>query len=78
MTFQTTLAEGVDPSLAPDKALQDKERALLEKFKAVLQKFVHESVVLQLSALYALQVHCHNSGFPKGQRSPGTKTGGGA
>ncbi|XP_022106405.1 eukaryotic translation initiation factor 4 gamma 2-like [Acanthaster planci] len=66
VTSQTTLAEGIDSSVAPDKPLQDKERALLEKFKAVLQKFVHESVALQLSALYALQVHCNNSGFPKG------------
>ncbi|XP_038050694.1 LOW QUALITY PROTEIN: eukaryotic translation initiation factor 4 gamma 2-like, partial [Patiria miniata] len=66
VTSQTTLAEGVDPTAPPDKTLLDKEKALLEKFKAVLQKFVHESVALQLSALYALQVHCYNSGFPKG------------
>ncbi|XP_033646152.1 eukaryotic translation initiation factor 4 gamma 2-like [Asterias rubens] len=66
VTSQTTLASGVDHALAPEKALVDKERNLLEKFKPVLQKFVHESVALQLSALYALQVHCFNSEFPKG------------
>ena len=67
VTGDTTLADGVDSSAAPDKPLQEKEKNLLEKFKPVLQKFVHESTDLQLSALYALQVHCHLNNFPKGE-----------
>ncbi|XP_072034975.1 eukaryotic translation initiation factor 4 gamma 2-like [Amphiura filiformis] len=66
VTGDTTLANGVDASLAPDKQVQEKEKNLLEKFKPVLQKFIHESSDLQLSALYALQVHCHLNNFPKG------------
>jgi hypothetical protein len=32
-----------------------------------MQKFLHDHVDLQVSALYALQVHCYNSNFPKGE-----------
>ena len=34
-----------------------------------MQKFLHDHVDLQVSALYALQVHCYNSNFPKGERT---------
>ena len=28
--------------------------------------FLHDHTDLQMSALYAVQVYCHNQGFPKG------------
>ena len=34
-----------------------------------MQKFVDESVQLQVIALYATQVFCHDHHFPKGQSS---------
>jgi hypothetical protein len=49
-----------------DKAAAEAEKALLEKFKAALQPFVRDSPELQLTAVYALQVFCHEKGFPKG------------
>lgn len=58
--------EGCDPNTVPDKALQEKEKALLEKFKLVLQAFLHEQTDLQVVAVYALQVYCYSLHFPKG------------
>ncbi|XP_031442860.1 eukaryotic translation initiation factor 4 gamma 2 [Clupea harengus] len=55
-----------DSSLAPPRELQDQEKQLLLSFKPVMQKFLHDHTNLQVSALYALQVHCHTAGFPKG------------
>lgn len=66
ITSKHTLAEGVDYTAAPDKALQEKERDLLEKYKPVFQAFLHDHTDLQVVALYALQVHCYNHNFPKG------------
>ncbi|XP_035220060.1 eukaryotic translation initiation factor 4 gamma 2-like [Stegodyphus dumicola] len=66
ITQETTLADGLDRSSVPDKNLLDKEKEMLEKFKPVFQAFLHEHPELQLVALYALQVHCYNCGFPKG------------
>eukprot|EP00057_Strongylocentrotus_purpuratus_P026874 XP_011681348.1 PREDICTED: eukaryotic translation initiation factor 4 gamma 2 [Strongylocentrotus purpuratus] len=63
---ETSLPEGADPAVLPDKSLQEKETALLERFAPVLQKFVHVSIDLQLGALYALQTQCYNLSFPKG------------
>ncbi|XP_063961051.1 eukaryotic translation initiation factor 4 gamma 2-like [Lytechinus pictus] len=63
---ETSLPEGADPSVLPDKPLQELETALLERFAPVLQKFVHVSIDLQLSALYALQTQCYTLSFPKG------------
>ncbi|KAF7646749.1 hypothetical protein LDENG_00183190 [Lucifuga dentata] len=51
---------------APSKEQQDQEKQLLLAFKPVMQKFLHDHTELQVSALYALQVHCNASGFPKG------------
>ena len=31
-----------------------------------MQKFLHDHIDLQVSAMYALQVHCNAKGFPKG------------
>ncbi|XP_054718827.1 eukaryotic translation initiation factor 4 gamma 2-like isoform X2 [Uloborus diversus] len=66
ITQETTLADGLDRSSVPDKIILDKEKEMLEKFKPVYQAFLHEHPDLQLVALYALQVHCYNCGFPKG------------
>lgn len=51
---------------APSKEQLDEEKQLLLSFKPVMQKFLHDHVDLQVSALYALQVHCNAKAFPKG------------
>ncbi|XP_062869467.1 eukaryotic translation initiation factor 4 gamma 2a [Trichomycterus rosablanca] len=51
---------------SPSKEQIDQEKQLLLAFKPVMQKFLHDHVDLQVSALYALQVHCNTSAFPKG------------
>lgn len=51
---------------APSKEKLDEEKQLLLSFKPVMQKFLHDHINLQVSALYALQVHCNTKGFPKG------------
>lgn len=66
ITQETSLVDGLDRSNVPDKKILDKEKEMLEKFKPVFQAFLNEHPDLQLVALYALQVHCHNFGFPKG------------
>ena len=63
---ETSFPDGADPAVLPEKPVQEKETALLGRFAPVLQKFVHESIDLQLSALYALQTQCYNLRFPKG------------
>uniref|UniRef100_A0A8C1NCJ6 Eukaryotic translation initiation factor 4 gamma 2 n=1 Tax=Cyprinus carpio TaxID=7962 RepID=A0A8C1NCJ6_CYPCA len=56
-----------DEQLAsPSKEQLDQEKQLLLSFKPVMQKFLHDHADLQVSALYALQVHCNASAFPKG------------
>ncbi|XP_067655321.1 eukaryotic translation initiation factor 4 gamma 2-like isoform X2 [Haliotis asinina] len=66
VTGETTLGKAIDPTAVPDKTLIEKEKDLLLKLKAVLQMFLHERLELQVSALYATQVFCHNHQFPKG------------
>lgn len=51
---------------APSKEQLDQEKQLLLAFKPVMQKFLHDHMDLQVSALYALQVHCNAKAFPKG------------
>uniref|UniRef100_A0A3B3Z130 Eukaryotic translation initiation factor 4 gamma 2 n=1 Tax=Poecilia mexicana TaxID=48701 RepID=A0A3B3Z130_9TELE len=51
---------------SPSKEQLDEEKQLLLSFKPVLQKFLHDHINLQVSALYALQVHCNTKSFPKG------------
>ena len=58
-----TTGSGSDPT---DKAAAEAEKSLLERFKSVLQPFVRDNAKLQLTAVYALQVFCHEQGFPKG------------
>ncbi|XP_078463377.1 eukaryotic translation initiation factor 4 gamma 2 [Lampetra fluviatilis] len=66
VTRATTLAPGLDPSVAPVRDVMEAEKQLLASFKPVLQKFLHSQTSLQVAALYALQVHCHTQSFPKG------------
>lgn len=51
---------------APSKEQLDEEKKILLSFKPVMQKFLHDHIDLQVSAMYALQVHCNSKGFPKG------------
>lgn len=54
---------------APSKEKLEEEKQLLLSFKPVMQKFLHDHINLQVSALYALQVHCNAKAFPKGMRT---------
>ena len=47
-------------------ASKEDEKETLSKFVGVLREFVKDSATLQLTAVYALQVFCHDLGFPKG------------
>ncbi|MBN3302146.1 IF4G2 factor, partial [Amia calva] len=67
ISHEMSIAEGDDQLSAPSKEQLDQEKQLLLAFKPVMQKFLHDHVDLQVSALYALQVHCNNNGFPKGK-----------
>lgn len=60
------MTEGDEQLAAPPKELLEQEKQLLLAFKPVMQKFLHDHTELQVSALYALQVHCNASAFPKG------------
>ncbi|KAG7473719.1 hypothetical protein MATL_G00098830 [Megalops atlanticus] len=66
ISHEMCIAEGDEQLSAPSKDQLDQEKQLLLAFKPVMQKFLHDHVDLQVSALYALQVHCNASGFPKG------------
>ncbi|XP_072906053.1 eukaryotic translation initiation factor 4 gamma 2-like isoform X1 [Hemitrygon akajei] len=59
-------AESADPTGVPSKDVLELEKQLLLSFKPVMQKFLHDHTELQVSALYALQVHCYTHNFPKG------------
>ncbi len=59
----TTAGSAADPT---DKAAAEAEKTLLSRFKPVLQPFAGESAGHSLTAVYALQVFCHELGFPKG------------
>uniref|UniRef100_A0A8C7QUC0 Eukaryotic translation initiation factor 4 gamma 2 n=1 Tax=Oncorhynchus mykiss TaxID=8022 RepID=A0A8C7QUC0_ONCMY len=58
---------GEEQVAGPSKEQLDQEKQLLLSFKPVMQKFLHDQPQLQVSALYALQVHCNASHFPKGR-----------
>uniref|UniRef100_A0A3Q2YIL4 Eukaryotic translation initiation factor 4 gamma 2 n=1 Tax=Hippocampus comes TaxID=109280 RepID=A0A3Q2YIL4_HIPCM len=60
------MSEGDEQLSAPSKEQLEQEKTLLLAFKPVMQKFLHDHTQLQVSALYALQVHCNANGFPKG------------
>lgn len=59
------MAEGIDTSKHPEKALIEKEKKYLEKYCPILNAFLN-SPQLQLVAIYALQVYCYSMDFPKG------------
>lgn len=69
------MTEGDDLLTAPTKEQLEQEKNFLLAFKPVMQKFLHDHTELQVSALYALQVHCNASGFPKGELLKTRKTG---
>lgn len=66
------LNDGEEQLSAPAKEQIDQEKNLLLAFKPVMQKFLHDHVELQVSALYALQVHCNAHVFPKGTQPKGS------
>lgn len=49
-----------------EKAVSDRECSLLAKYQHILQAFLREKLSLQLAALYSLQAHFCQLGFPKG------------
>ncbi|KAJ8002714.1 hypothetical protein DPEC_G00161810 [Dallia pectoralis] len=57
---------GEEQGTGPSKEQLEQEKQLLLAFKPVMQKFLHDQPQLQVSGLYALQVHCHSYQFPKG------------
>ena len=58
--------EDEDQLSAPPKEQLEQEKQMLLAFKPVMQKFLHDHMDLQVSALYALQVHSNAKAFPKG------------
>lgn len=66
ISAELCLSECDDNLGAPTKEQLEQEKQLLLSFKPVMQKFLHDHTDLQVSALYALQVHCNTYGFPKG------------
>lgn len=65
--LKESMGKGMTNGSVHDKAVQEKEKALLERFKSVLQAFLHEDINLQVTAVYALQVFCYSLDFPKGK-----------
>lgn len=57
-TKDSTLADGVDSSQAPEKDLVEKEKAALKKLLPLVEKFVHEKVDLQVSWVAFLSMPC--------------------
>ena len=57
-TKDSTLADGIDASQAPDKDVIEKEKAALKKLLPLVEKFVHEKVALQVSCP-ALCIACY-------------------
>ncbi|XP_036440499.1 eukaryotic translation initiation factor 4 gamma 2b [Colossoma macropomum] len=66
ISAELCLSEGDEHLCTPTKEQLDQEKQLLLAFKPVMQKFLHDHTDLQVSALYALQVHCNTYAFPKG------------
>jgi len=62
----TVTDEEWESSVAPPREALEQEKRLLDAFKPVMQKFLHTLTHLQVTALYALQTHCHSLSFPKG------------
>lgn len=62
---ETTLADGIDPTAQPDKSVIEKELELLTKYCPILTAFLKDNCDLQLVAIFAMQVFCYSSNFPK-------------
>lgn len=60
------MAEGIDPTIIPEKSLIDKELTLMKKYCPVLNAFLNGNGDLQLVAIFAMQVFCYSYNFPKG------------
>lgn len=65
MVQETTFPPGSNPSVLPDKALQEKELALLDKYQRMLQTLL-PTIESQVTAVHSLQVFCLSQNFPKG------------
>lgn len=66
IAYESNPDDDEEQHAAPSKDQLEEEKQLLLSFKPVLQKFLHDHIELQVSALYALQVHCNAKRFPKG------------
>ncbi|KAJ8675267.1 hypothetical protein QAD02_011053 [Eretmocerus hayati] len=65
ITQESTFPPGTSPSVLPDKALQEKEVALLKKYQLMLQNLL-PTIESQVTAVHSLQVFCLSLNFPKG------------
>merc|ERR1719233_725412 len=63
---ETSMKEGIDTSVLPDKSVQEQEKSLFSNYQQIMLRFLHESSSRQMIALYALQVFCYDNQFPKG------------
>jgi len=63
---ETSMKEGTDTSVLPDKSVQEQEKILFCNYQEIMLRFLHESNKRQMIALYALQVFSYNNQFPKG------------
>ncbi|XP_030762180.1 eukaryotic translation initiation factor 4 gamma 2 [Sitophilus oryzae] len=54
-------------SAGDEKAMVEKENALLKRYQPILHAFLHDKSSLQLVAVYSLQMHFFALGFPRGQ-----------
>lgn len=54
-------------SAGDEKAMIEKENALLKRYQPVLHAFLRDKSSLQLVAVYSLQMHFYALGFPRGQ-----------
>ncbi|XP_005724426.2 eukaryotic translation initiation factor 4 gamma 2a [Pundamilia nyererei] len=66
IAYESNPDDDEEQHASPSKDQLEEEKQLLLSFKPVLQKFLHDHIELQVSALYALQVHCNAKRFPKG------------
>lgn len=61
------MPENSDPTKLPEKQHVENEKKLLVSFSRILNAFLNANLDLQLIAIYALQVYCFNTQFPKGK-----------
>jgi translation initiation factor 4G len=66
VTTETTMKQGIDLTISPEKSLCEQEKELLDKYKEILQKYLVDKSSLQLTAIYALQTFAHEHNSPKG------------